>query len=332
MKAAVTSGEIISTIFTAVFQVGLAGAGVAINAKANAAMGKGHECVSRLNAVSAPEHAGTTLGALGISGDGSGVFGTATSSADDASSSGCTDRTGGARAPLLALGSTSRPSGWGTSRRPRAPRPVAVRDAATAPFCWSLLQSSEKRAMLLLAGSGALEYLLFATTTLLWINWFDAQFGSLALAVMLASIYGPFQVVGRVLEMKAGHHLDARLTGLIAAFLVPVSLILVQIQTIPMAVLAMALFGMGHGVLTVSFGFVTNLYFRAEIYGRAKGIIATPRAFGAAIGPGVGGLLFGLGSDIYMGLMIALSAGATVLFASLLLLTPTNEVHAGNAR
>ena len=59
-----------------------------INAKANAAMGKGHECVSRLNAVSAPEHAGTTLGALGISGDGSGVFGTATSSADDAASSG----------------------------------------------------------------------------------------------------------------------------------------------------------------------------------------------------------------------------------------------------
>ena len=46
--------------------------------------------------------------------------------------------------------------------------------------------------MLLLAGSGALEYLLFATTTLLWINWFDAQFGSLTLAVMLASIYAPF--------------------------------------------------------------------------------------------------------------------------------------------
>ena len=65
---------------------------------------------------------------------------------------------------------------------------------------------------------------------------------------------------------------------------------------------------------------------------RAKGIIATPRAFGAAIGPGVGGQLFGLGSDINMGLMIAHSAGATVLFASLLLLNPTNEVHAGNAR
>ena len=149
---------------------------------------------------------------------------------------------------------------------------------------------------------------------------------------MLASIYGPFQVVGRVLEMKAGHRLDDRQTDLIAAFLMPVSLMLVEIQSIQMTVLEMALFGMGHGVLTVSFCFVTNLYFRAEIYGRAKGIIATPRAFGAAIGPGVGRLLFRLGSDFYMGLMIAISVGATVLFASLLLLTPTNQIHAGKAR
>ena len=185
--------------------------------------------------------------------------------------------------------------------------------------------------MLLLAGSGALEYLLLATTTLLWISSSDAQFGSLALAVVLASMYWPFQVVGRTLEMKAGHHLDARLTGLITAFLVPVSLMLMQIQSSPMAVLVIALFGMIHGVLTVSFDFVKNLNFQAKICSRAKRIIATPRAFGAAIGPSICGRLFGLGSDVYMGLMIALSVGATVLFASLLPLTPTNEVHAGKA-
>ena len=159
--------------------------------------------------------------------------------------------------------------------------PIAARErGAAAPFRWGMLRPSEKRAMLLLGASGALEYLLFAGATLLWINWFDAQFDNLPLAVLLASIYGPFQVVGRGIEMVAGKHLDARLTGLIAALLVPVALFLVQIPSIPMAVLAMALFGMGHGVLTVSFGFVTNLYFRAEIYGRAKGIIATPRALG----------------------------------------------------
>ena len=211
--------------------------------------------------------------------------------------------------------------------------PIAARErGAAAPFRWGMLRPSEKRAMLLLGASGALEYLLFAGATLLWINWFDAQFDNLPLAVLLASIYGPFQVVGRGIEMVAGKHLDARLTGLIAALLVPVALFLVQIPSIPMAVLAMALFGMGHGVLTVSFGFVTNLYFRAEIYGRAKGIIATPRAFGAAIGPSLGGLLFGLGSDIFIAALIATSLSGTILFASLLLLPPTNETHGGKSR
>ena len=206
--------------------------------------------------------------------------------------------------------------------------PIAAQQRGTAaPFRWSMLRPSEKRAMLLLGASGALEYLLFAAATLLWINWFDAQFDNLPLAVLLASIYGPFQVVGRGLEMQLGKHMDARLTGLISALLVPIALFLVQVPSIPMAVLAMALFGMGHGVLTVSFGFVTNLYFRAEIYGRAKGIIATPRAFGAAVGPSIGGVLFGLGNDIFIAALIATSLSGTILFASLLLLPPTNEVH-----
>ena len=211
----------------------------------------------------------------------------------------------------------------------RTPRIEAAKRGKSAPFRWSMLQPPEKRAMVLLGASGALEYLLFSAATLLWINWFDAQFDNLPLAVLLASIYGPFQVVGRGLEMQFGKHLDARLTGLISALLVPAALVLVQIPSIPMAVLAMALFGMGHGVLTVSFGFVTNLYFRAEIYGRAKGIIATPRAFGAAIGPSVGGLFFGLGNDIFIAALFITSLSGTLVFASLLLLPPTNAVHIG---
>lgn len=94
-----------------------------------------------------------------------------------------------------------------------------------------------------------------------------------------------------------------------------------------MAFVAMALFGMGHGVLTVSFGFITNLYFRAEIYGRAKGIISTPRVTVSALGPSLGGLLFAISTDLFMGVMIALSLGATMLFAAMLCLPPTNPVH-----
>jgi hypothetical protein len=73
-----------------------------------------------------------------------------------------------------------------------------------------------------------------------------------------------------VIEMVFGEHLDARLTALMAALMIPMALILVQFPSVELSILAMILFGMGHGVLTVSFGFVTNLYFRAKIYGRAQ--------------------------------------------------------------
>ena len=196
-----------------------------------------------------------------------------------------------------------------------------------AVFSWSQLTGSEKGALILLSCSGATEYILFSATTLLWINWFDAKFDSLALAVILASTYGPFQTVGRLIEMILGHKYDARITGLIACVFVPSSLFCVASDSLIMSFIGMALFGMGHGVLTVSYGFITNLYFRAEIYGRAKGIIATPRVIGSALGPSIGGLLFAYDEDLFIKSMIVVSLIATLFFASLLFLKPTNQIH-----
>ena len=121
----------------------------------------------------------------------------------------------------------------------------------------------------------------------------------IGLAVMLAALYGPFQTVGRLLEMAFGHRFDARITGMIAFIGVPTALILAQQDGLAFAVVAMMIFGMGHGILTVSFGYVTNMYFSADVYGRAKGWISTPRAVGTAIGPSLGGVLFLMGPDIF---------------------------------
>ena len=129
---------------------------------------------------------------------------------------------------------------------------------------------NERRALFALAAASALEYLTFASTTLLWISWFTVQFNDAGLAVMLAALYGPFQTVGRLLEMKFGHQFDARLTGMAAFIGVPMALLLAQQDGLGFAVAAMMIFGMGHGILTVSFGYVTNMYFSADVYGRAK--------------------------------------------------------------
>ena len=201
-----------------------------------------------------------------------------------------------------------------------------------APFRWALMTRNERRALIALASASALEYLTFASTTLLWITWFTTQFNDVGLAVMLAALYGPFQTVGRLLEMAVGHRFDARITGMLAFIGVPTALILAQQDGLAFAVVAMMIFGMGHGILTVSFGYVTNMYFSADVYGRAKGWITTPRAVGTAIGPSLGGVLFVMGPDIFFASMIGISILSATCFAVLFTAKPrdmhTSATHA----
>ena len=194
------------------------------------------------------------------------------------------------------------------------------------PFHWALMTRNERRALIALASASALEYLTFASTTLLWITWFSAQFNDVGLAVMLAALYGPFQTVGRLLEMAVGHRFDARITGMLAFIGVPTALILAQQDGLAFAVVAMMIFGMGHGILTVSFGYVTNMYFSADVYGRAKGWITTPRAVGTAIGPSLGGVLFVMGPDIFFASMIGISILSATCFAVLFAAKP-RDIH-----
>ena len=191
-----------------------------------------------------------------------------------------------------------------------------------ASFSWASMTRNERRALISLASASALEYLTFTSTTLLWITWFTTQFNDLGLAVVLAALYGPFQTVGRLLEMLVGHRLDARITGMIAFIGVPTALMLAQQDGLVFAVVTMMIFGMGHGILTVSFGYVTNMYFSADVYGRAKGWITTPRALGTAIGPSLGGVLFLLGSEIFFASMIGISILSAICFAVLFATKP----------
>ena len=184
-------------------------------------------------------------------------------------------------------------------------------------FRWSLLERNEKRALTLMAASGALDYINFTGLTLLFITWFMFQgFGEWA--VILAAIYGPFQVLGRVFEMYYAQHRDARLNCVVAMIVVAISQVFILSDTLWVVAIGMALFGMANGIITVTFGYVPNLYFRPSVFGRAKGWIATPKAFGAALGPALMLALFQVLEHQVFFVTIALSLIATTLFAMLL--------------
>lgn len=186
------------------------------------------------------------------------------------------------------------------------------------PFKWHAMKYNERRAIIILAAVGSLHELIFGATSLLFIAWFLEQGFGAELAVMLAALYGPFQVIGRIAEMKFGSHIDARITGIIALVFVPLGLLLILPNQIELAVLGMVIFGIGNGVITVSNGYVVNMYFRAKVYGRAKGIISAPRSLGSAAGPAIGVFLYNtLGSSHFV-LMAVIGLIAGVIFALLL--------------
>ena len=186
------------------------------------------------------------------------------------------------------------------------------------PFSWHELKGSERRALVTLAAVGVLHELVFGATSLLFISWFILQGFGAETAVVLAAVYGPFQVIGRVLEMRFGASIDARYTGTLAITMVAIALLLLLPNQLVLTVLAMAIFGMGNGVVTVSSGYVVNMYFRAQVYGRAKGLITAPRSLGSAIAPALGIALFDqLGGNHF--LLMALLCGIAALFFSTLL-------------
>ena len=204
-------------------------------------------------------------------------------------------------------------------------QPAGKAKKQPAPFHWADLKRTEQRALIILSAASSIQYLAFAGTALLWISWFERQFGSGEIAVLLAALYGPFQVVGRFVDMVLGRRFDARSNAIFASLLFTLAIALSQINSLPVAIIAMCLYGMGNGVLTIAFGFLTNMYFRADIFGRAKGIIAAPRALSLATGPVLAALIYGIFDEWFLNIFILIALGATALLISLQWFEPTNE-------
>lgn len=208
------------------------------------------------------------------------------------------------------------------------PHHKTPQQAETPSFSLARLSYNQRRSLGLIASASAIQYLIFSGAALFWISWYGTLFNDMSLAVMLASLYGPFQVVGRFLDMRFGKAIDARLSAIIASLCFCVSLWLAQYASLPAAIIAMMLFGMGNGALTVAWGFLTNLYFQGAIYSRANGIVAAPKAIAMAAGPVLAALTYERFGGTYLILFLAVALIVAILLLALLRLAPENEVAA----
>lgn len=138
-----------------------------------------------------------------------------------------------------------------------------------------------------------------------------------------------FKWLGGYLKCDTHKQFDARMNCVVAMVCVAISQILIMSDSMLVVGMGMAIFGMANGIITVTFGYVPNLYFRPAVFGRAKGWIATPKAIGSALGPALVLALFQMLEQQVFYITMALSVVAACLFAGVLRLPVRTEVTTG---
>jgi MFS family permease len=143
-------------------------------------------------------------------------------------------------------------------------------------------------------------------------------------AVLVAAAIGPSQVAGRIGEMLVGRRFPAMVTGLVAAFLLPVGLVIFGLTSSTGWLLAFAVFyGMANGLFTIVRGTVPLALFGSRGYGETQGRLAQLTLATSAAAPfAVAALVDWKGDALAVQVMIGLSA---VALAGMVLLFVVTE-------
>jgi MFS family permease len=136
-----------------------------------------------------------------------------------------------------------------------------------------------------------------------------------AAAVALAALFGPAQVVARLLEYGLIGRVSPLASARVAALGHPLGGVALLIAGMPVAAMFVLAHGAGNGVLTIAKGTLPLALFGPVGYGHRQGWIAMP----ARIAQGVAPLLFGLAFDRWgaaaLWLTVLLGAAAAVALA-----------------
>jgi hypothetical protein len=143
-------------------------------------------------------------------------------------------------------------------------------------------------------------------------------------AVVIASLIGPGQVAGRVLEWTVGRRFGLLPRARVAALLLPAGTAILPLGG-PIAATAFALlYGMSNGVMTINRGTLPLALFGPNGYAAVLGWLAVPVLVAQAVAPTMAAPVV----TALPALSVFLIAGALGLFSSLLLLplrAPTND-------
>ena len=136
---------------------------------------------------------------------------------------------------------------------------------------------------------------------------------SIAAAVLVASLIGPMQVVGRVVEFAFGRRFSSRSVGTGTLVLLLGSLVALMLvdSRIAVAILFAITYGWANGVQTIVRGTVPAELFGHDDYGHLMGRLAFPSFIARAVAPIA--LTFSGSSSLGRDFSVPLLVGAALL-------------------
>lgn len=193
----------------------------------------------------------------------------------------------------------------------RADTPAAMPLASTTgPTYW------------LLAAAFAINQFVVSVMAVHVIELLKAAQMSAAQAVFVASLIGPMQVAGRVLEFAIGPRMRAVTVGTVSfALMLAGLLLLVSVRGYtPVAFAFAVVYGMSNGIMTIVRGTVPAELFGRSGYGQLLGRLARPAFFAKSLAPVLFAGVAALGVPRTGTLLLLAGSGAAGLLAYVLAL------------
>ena len=197
---------------------------------------------------------------------------------------------------------------------PASPAPAGVVSDATAA---GPLTGAERRAFGLLAAVLVLGGTITAVVSVHLLTLLQARGLPLAAAVALGTLVGPAQVAARVAEMALGQRHHPRWTLLAAMGLIAAGLVLLW-AGVPVAALALILYGAGNGVYSIARGTLPLALFGPDRYAVLMGRLGTPNLLAQALAPSLAALVLAhYGAGAALGVLAGLSLVNVLLVVGL---------------
>lgn len=145
-----------------------------------------------------------------------------------------------------------------------------------------------------------------------------------AAAITAASLVGPAQVAGRLLEFGVLQRYHPLLSARLAALAHPIGAVAFLVFGAPVAAVFTVLHGAGIGILTIAKGTLPLAIFGPTGYGRRQGLLMAPSRFGQALSP----FLFALLMEHFGASALLLTTALSLAgLAALLALNPASTAE-----